>query len=303
MNFVPMKSARNFMRRFYEVSFEYWQKLGFHITPNHYYWPIPDTRMLTDDMWKGPSSLIGINMNDEGQLDLLERFLEFKTEFELFPKEKTTIPHQYYLNNGYFEVIDGAILYTICRHFKPKRILEIGSGFSTYLSARALIKNETSPDSEVTVVDPYPNPVIKKGFPGLSRVIAKKVQDIQLCEFETLGANDILFIDSSHVLKMGGDVQYLFLEVLPRLKKGVIVHVHDIFLPRAYPKEWVLQKFMFWTEQYLLQAFLTFNDSYDVMWAGSYMNLKHYDTLKRVFGPLYERKGIGPGSFWMQKTK
>jgi len=113
---------------------------------------------------------------------------------------------------------------------------------------------------------------------------------------------DILFIDSSHVLKVGGDVQYEYLEILPRLKRGVVVHVHDIFLPGEYPNEWVREEHVFWNEQYLLQAFLSFNDSFEVLWAGSFMHRKHPEKLAECF-PGYHPASCHPGSFWMRKTR
>jgi hypothetical protein len=117
-----------------------------------------------------------------------------------------------------------------------------------------------------------------------------------------LEENDILFIDSSHVLKIGSDVQYEYLEILPRLNKGVIVHIHDIFLPAEYRKEWVLKDHIFWTEQYLLQAFLAFNDNFEILWAGSYMHLKHPDKLEVAFNS-YRRNERWPGSFWIKKIR
>jgi len=121
-------------------------------------------------------------------------------------------------------------------------------------------------------------------------------------EFAKLKENDILFIDSSHVLKIGSDVQYEYLDILPRLSKGVIVHVHNIFLPAEYPKEWVLKDYTFWTEQYLLQAFLAFNDSFEVLWAGNYMHLKYPNELEDAFSS-YKRDERLIGSFWMRKIK
>ncbi len=191
------------------------------------------------------------------------------------------------------------------RHFKPRKIIEIGSGYSTYLLAQAILKNKKENDGyecELVAVEPYPNDILKAGFPGLFKLIPNKVQDIPLSIFEKFRDNDILFIDSSHVLKIGSDVQYEFLEILPRLKKGVIVHIHDIFLPAEYPKESVLKKYRFFTEQYLLQAFLAFNDSFELLFAASYMHLKHPDKLEASFYS-YEREARWPGSFWMRKTK
>jgi len=113
------------------------------------------------------------------------------------------------------------------------------------------------------------------------------------------GINDILFIDSSHVLKIGSDVQYEYLEILPRLAPGVLVHLHDIFLPMEYPKNWILTDHYFWNEQYLLQAFLIHNVAMKVLWAGSYMHLQYPAILEQTFSS-YNRGKRWPGSFWMQ---
>lgn len=286
-------------------SFPFWQKLGVHVVPNHFYQPIPDTRTLNDELWQKPSDLPGLELNDEGQLALLGEFAaRYKNEYESFPRQKTTTAHQYYVENGQFESVDGEVLYCMIRHFKPRRIFEIGSGNSTYLSAQAILKNreESGEACELTAFEPYPNEVLRAGFPGLTNLVAGKAQEIPFDKFEELGENDILFIDSSHVLKIGSDVQYEYLEVLPRLRKGVIVHVHDIFLPAEYPRKWVMESRTFWNEQYLLRAFLTFNDTFEVLWGGSYMHLTHPDKLEAAFSS-YTRETRWPGSFWMRRVK
>jgi hypothetical protein len=296
----PSKIARD------KQYFRLWERKGFHITPVHFYEPIPDTTTLKDDLWKKQSELVGVNINEIGQINLLSLFSSrFKGEYDGFPRNKTSIPYQYYINNGTLESVDGEILYCMIRHFKPKKIFEIGSGNSTFLSAQAVLKNgeeNANYECELVAIEPYPNEILKEGFPGLFKLLPKEVQDIPLSEFEKLGENDILFIDSSHVLKIGSDVQYEYLEILPRLDKGVLIHAHDIFLPAEYPKEWVLKQYQFWTEQYLLQAFLTCNDSFEVLWAGSYMHLKHPDKLEAAFSS-YKRDERCSGSFWMRKIK
>jgi len=280
------------------------QELGFHITLNHFYSPIPDTRLLKDNLWTKPSELVGLNINEKEQLKLLTFFSShFKIEYDAFPTNKTPYPYEYYIDNPNFGSVDAEILWCIIRHFKPHRILEIGSGFSTLLSAQAILKNKQDNNNyecELVTIDPYPNKIIENGFPGLSKVIPKKVQDVSLTEFQKLQKNDILFIDSSHVLKIGNDVQYEYLEVLPRLNKGVIVHSHDIFLPVEYHKNWVLKDHVFWNEQYLLQSFLTFNDTFEVLWAGTYMHLNNPEQLQKAFRS-YKREM--PASFWIRRIK
>jgi len=297
------KIYNKILGKFLKKTFSFWQRLGFHITPVHFYESIPDTRKLKDSLWETYSELVGIDINEKKQLELLSFFVSnFQKEYKDFPLNKTLIPYQYYINNGGFESVDGEILYCTIRYFKPKRIIEIGSGNSTYLSAQAILENkkEGKGDCELIIIDPYPNKILEKGFPGLSKLIKEEVQKIDLSEFGKLKENDILFIDSSHVLKIGSDVQYEYLEILPRLNKGVIVHMHDIFLPAEYRKEWISKNYIFYTEQYLLQAFLTFNNVFEVLWAGSYMHLTYPQLLEKTFNS-YNSKKVWPGSFWIRR--
>jgi len=284
--------------------FRFFQRLGLHVVPRHFYAPVPDTRTIPEDFWRTESELTGIEMKRENQLRLLEEFgARYKDEYERFPKDKPPSSDQFYLANGLFGCVDAEMLYCMIRHFKPRVVTEIGSGNSTLLSAQAVLKNQsdTGCPAELVAIEPHPNNTLKKGFPGLTRLVASPVQAIGLAEFERLAENDILFIDSSHVLKVASDVQYEYLEILPRLKPGVIVHFHDIFLPLPYPRDWVLDGLRFWNEQYLLQAFLTFNKAFEVLWAGSYMNLTCPDQLQAAFSH-YERGRTMPGSFWVRKT-
>ena len=166
------------------------------------------------------------------------------------------------------------------RHFQPRLIIEVGGGFSSLIVGEAAAKNNSS---ALICIEPFPQEFLRRRFPGLHSLIEKRVEDVDLDFFSQLGPGDILFIDSSHTVKIGGDVNYLFLEVLPRLKPGVIVHVHDIFLPFDYRRDWVMEEFRFWTEQYLLQAFLTFNSEFEVLMANSYLSHSHKEDLKTTF--------------------
>jgi predicted O-methyltransferase YrrM len=285
-------------------TFGLWERLGIHIVPNHFYQPIPDVMHLGDRLWETPSALVGVVMDEPAQVALLSQCRDaYKQEYDRFPTSKTGRPYDYFVNNDGFESVDGEFLYCIIRRYKPRRIIEIGSGNSTYLAASAIQKNkEEDPEytCELTAIEPYPNKVLQNGFPNLSNLIREPVQNVPLSIFEELGENDILFIDSSHVLKVGSDVQYEYNEILPRLNKGVLIHVHDIFLPFDYPKEWVCRDHLFWTEQYLLQAFLTYNSAFKVIWAGHYMHRNHPELLEEAFR-TYDREKIRPGSFWMRK--
>jgi hypothetical protein len=276
--------------------FQLWEQHGFHVTPVHFYQPIPDTRSLPETLWNRPSELVGIDMNDRVQLDLLQKhFPKFRREYEAFPTKPAEPSNRFHLNNGLFDGVDALVAYCMVRHFQPRLIIEIGSGFSSLLLGEAATKNNTS---GLVCIEPFPQDFLKNGVPGLHSLIEKKVQDIDLGFFSQLAPGDLLFIDSSHTVKIGGDVNYLFLEVLPRLKPGVIVHVHDIFLPFDYPRDWVMDEFRFWTEQYLLQAFLSFNSEFEVLMANAYLAHNYMEELKATFANSPWRGG---GSFWMRR--
>jgi len=281
--------------KFHDI-FKVWEQSGFHVTPVHFHQPIPDTRSLPETLWNRPSKLMGIDMNDALQLDLLRKeFPKFRDEYEQFPTTPAEELWHFYLNNHLFEGTDALVAYCMVRHFQPQLIIEIGSGFSSLLLAEAAAKTSSS---ALICIEPFPQEFLKQGFPGLHRLIEKKVEDIDLEFFSELHSGDVLFIDSSHTVKIGGDVNYLFLEVLPRLEPGVIVHVHDIFLPFDYRRDWVLDEFRFWTEQYLLQAFLSFNSEFEVLMANSYVAHRYMKDLKATFtnSPWW-----GGGSFWMRR--
>ncbi len=275
--------------KFHEI-FPVWEQHGFHVTPVHFYQPIPDTRELPETLWKRPRDLVGINMNDAVQLDLLRNhFTKFQDECSNFPAEPP--PGQ----RRPFRGVDALVGYCMVRHFQPRLIIEVGSGFSSLALGQAAAKNK---NSALICIDPFPSDFLRKGFPGLRSSIKEKIQNIDLKFFSQLQSGDILFIDSSHTVKIGGDVNYLFLEVLPRLKPGVIVHVHDIFLPFEYRRDWVLDEFRFWNEQYLLQAFLTFNSEFEVLLANYYLSSHHKEHLQAAFPDL---PGWIGGSFWMRR--
>jgi hypothetical protein len=295
------ESYRRALREFLRRSFPVWQRVGLHVIPNHFYYPVPDTRKLRSSLWTDVDKLPGIVLNENRQLELLTEFASrYRGEYEQFPREKSgTDP--LFLNNGLFEGVDAEVLYSMIRYFRPRRVFEIGSGFSTFVTTRAARKNEMEgAPCDVHAFEPYPRIELRTGLPGLTELHACEVQDVPLSTFAALEANDILFIDSSHVLTIGSDVQYEFLQILPTLAPGVVVHVHDIFLPADYPREWVLKRNRFWNEQYVLQAFLTFNSEWEIIWAGHYMHMNHPERLKsafRSYGP-----STRPVSFWIRRS-
>jgi predicted O-methyltransferase YrrM len=295
---------KSILKSLYLKAFPALERLGIHVTPVHHTQPIPDTGRLNPRVWTDRSELVGIDMREREQLERLALFRSaYRTEYDALARTKSVEdPARFYLDNPFFGSVDAEMLYCTIRHHRPRRILEIGSGFSTMLAAQALLANAAD-DGRLGLLDayePYPGAVLKRGYAGLHSLHVTRAEDIPLPEFQSLERNDVLFIDSSHVVKIGGDVTYEFLEVIPRLAPGVIVHVHDVFLPDEYPKEWILEHRLFWTEQYLLQAFLTFNTAFAVLWGASFMHARHPELLRAAFSS-YDPASTRPGSFWMQR--
>jgi len=199
--------------------------------------------------------------------------------------------------------IDAHIYYSFVRHFKPKQIIEVGSDFSTLFANHALARNPEN--ARLTCTDPYPPSFLEEIATGNEniQIIPKKLQDIDINHFSDLKANDILFIDSTHMLRTGSDVQIEYCEILPRLASGVLIHINDISLPKHYPSVYFDNE-LFWNEQYLLQAFLTFNSRFEIIWAGNYMMLNYPDLLISKFPEFLTMRQhfpmSEPKSFWIR---
>ncbi|WP_276485270.1 class I SAM-dependent methyltransferase [Paraflavitalea pollutisoli] len=274
-------------------------KVGVLPIKDHYYQPLINPNKHLSKPLNDDRPLPGIEWNVREQLNILQSF-DYNTELAAIPRnQKDVVGHEYYYNNHSFCPGDGEFLYNMIRHFKPRRIIEIGCGYSTMMAVRAEKKNAADNVDHAcqhTCIEPYEMPWLEQLD---VQVIRKKVEDVDKEIFTHLEANDILFIDSSHMIRPQGDVLFEFLEVLPILKKGVIVHVHDIFSPRDYPKEWIIDNHCMWNEQYLLEAFLMFNTQFRIIGALNF--LKHHH--RQAFDAKCPNSGaIGddePGSFWM----
>lgn len=252
------------------------------VQPGHYYSPLNGMQFLKqseDKIFpKNPALPAGIDFNDDHQFDLLNAFDEIYSRLNL-PVELND-NFRYYYNNNLFSYSDAIFLSCMMIHHQPKRIIEVGSGFS---SALMLDINEKHLNNSValTFIEPFPEERLSKLVrPSDNCVIRKEfVQDTDMKIFETLEENDILFIDSSHVSKAGSDVNHLFFNVLPTLKKGVIIHIHDVFYPFEYPKEWVFGG-RAWNEAYLVRAFLQYNTNFEMELFTSYMEHKQMNWIK-----------------------
>lgn len=272
--------------------------IGVFPVRNHYYEPQFDMTGLKTEL-SADRDLQGINLNIEGQLNFLQ-CLTYSGEMNGFPTEKSP-ERRYYFNNSSFTTGDAEYWYQVIRHFKPRRIIEIGSGNSTLMAIEATRKNSASEPlyrCDITCIEPYEMPWLEEV--GV-KVIRKKVEDVELSFFAQLQRNDVLFIDSSHVIRPQGDVVYEILQILPSLSVGVIVHVHDIFTPRNYRKDWLLDEVRLWNEQYMLEAFLCQNDNWEVLGALNYLHHNHFERFKEV--APFSRKQVEPGSFYLRRIR
>ena len=296
----------------YRRHFNDWQRSGFNLAPNHHYSPIPDVSSLPERFLAGTTEMIGIDVRESEQLALLDVCAAYRDEYSRFPDGKGNQRYDFHFHNGTFERVDAEVLHTMVRHHRPRHVIAVGAGgsaetgaeSSTLLIAAAcqLNRERNGSNCDFVAIDPLPSALFQSPIPGLTRVVRQPLREIGLDFFSVLEENDILFIDSSHVLKIGSDVHYEYLEILPRLQPGVIVHIHDIFFPAGYPKEWIHQEHVFWNEQYLLQAFLSFNDSFEIVWAASFMHRNHPEELAQYF-PGYSPTDCLPGSFWMRSKR
>lgn len=268
----------------------------------HFYSPIADPadiRARATKLWAPGGEMPGIDLRVDDQLALLRELEPYTASID-YPVEQPSDPTRYFYSNDQYPVLDAEFLYAALCRFRPRAMIEVGSGFSSLVTAD-VNRRVLGGTLDFSCIEPYPRQFLIDGVDGVTRLVREKVEDVELSFFDRLGAGDILFVDSSHVSKVGSDVNYLFFEVIPRLRPGVMVHVHDIFLPDEYPKEWVIDQGRNWNEQYLLRAFLQFNSDWQVMWAAHFMGTRHTGAVQRTF-PRYPRLG-GGGSMWLRRVR
>jgi predicted O-methyltransferase YrrM len=219
----------------------------------------------------------GIDVRSAEQLALLGALAEHP-----LPDAATWPEPAYDPANDQFPPQDAALLYAMVRHLRPSRLIEVGCGWSTTVTARAITDGGLA--TRLTCVEPYPRPFLH-AVDAIHELREEKVEHTPMGLFDELAAGDVLFIDSSHVVKTGSDVVHLLLQVVPRLADGVVVHVHDIFLPRDYPQGWVRAGFG-WTEQYLLQAYLANGSRTRVLAMNQWLALRHPAAVTAAFGDI-----------------
>lgn len=283
-------------------AFEETQRDGLHILPVHYYSPVPDTEALPRSLWAQTQPTPGVELDIEEGFALLEELAEgFRDEYTKIAT-RGKIDGRFHIDNPAFSRGSAEVLYAMIRKLRPKRILEIGSGHTTLLFAEAIerISNDDDSPCAMTCIEPYPPDYLSPPPPQVSRFISDPLQTVEQSTFDELEAGDFLFIDSTHVVNIGSDVVYEYLHILPRLAPGVIVHIHDIFIPHEYPEDWIRKKRFFWNEQYLLQAFLSLNDAYEVILPLHAMSRADPERFGAAIPSCAGWNGH-PSSFWIRR--
>jgi hypothetical protein len=271
--------------------------------PGHFYSPIVSAskikRKEKEIFTIKSDKIIGLELYED---ELIMLLTELSNLYSSIPfKDEKSNDLRYFYNNNFYSYSDAIFLNLIIRHFKPKSIIEIGSGYS---SAVMLDTNELFFNNKInlTFIEPYPERLFTL-FKNLDKdnhkMIISDLEDIDIKIFDNLNENDILFVDSTHVSKTDSDVNKIIFEILPRLKKGVLIHFHDIFYPFEYPREWVINwKGFGWNESYILKAFLMYNNQFKIIMFNTFLEHFHRDWFLEKMPNCLKNEG---GSIWIQK--
>jgi len=280
------------------LSRKIFRSVGVFPIVDHYYEPLFNPKHLRYSLQK-ERALPGVDFNLKEQLDILKRF-NFNEELMSIPVDEKN-PLEFYYHNGSLGSGDSEYLYNVIRLFKPLRIIEAGSGYSTLMSIKAAAKNREENGKyacRITCFEPYEKPWLEKV--GVD-VVRARIEEAPKDIFAQLGPNDIFFVDSSHIIRPQGDVLFEFLEILPALKSGVLVHIHDIFTPRDYPEGKLVDEVLFTNEQYLLEAFLSLNKDFKIIGSLNYLTHNYFAQLSSCCPMLQREPDREPGSFWIAR--
>lgn len=269
--------------------------------PGHFYSPVVDPVTLQDkaeQLWRNDKPVLGVDFNDSNHVDILKEVFPRHIAAYDYPDElpESAELTRYFTNNTEFAWLDSRALLVLLLHLRPARIVEIGSGFSSLLTAdvnNRLLHNS----ARFSCIEPYPREFLRKPLPGLHELLVCKVEELPASYFAELAAGDVLFIDSSHVAKTGSDVNYLVFEILPRLQPGVIVHIHDIFLPAEYPRHWVVDENRSWNEQYVIRALLMHSTAFRVYFGCNYAFVRYPELVAAALGG----QALGGSSLWLER--
>ncbi len=273
------------------------------VPPGHFYSPIPALAEIRRDAARifpaqMPHQIAGIDLRESAQLALLEQFARYYPEIPF--QERPTKGLRYHFDNRAYSYSDGIMLHCMLRHLRPRRLVEIGSGFSSCVT---LDTNELFLDGELqtTFIEPYPdllNSLLSAADRQRVTILAQRLQDVDLSVFTQLQAGDVLFVDSTHVSRVDSDVNRLFFEILPALAAGVAIHVHDMFYPFEYPQHWIYEG-RAWNELYLMRGFLQYNSNFEILLLNTFMEHFHRPFIEQHMPLCLKNTG---GSLWLRKT-
>lgn len=280
------------------------QDLGFHFQRRDFYSALNDLPFLeaNRDLWHDRPLPRGVDWDLSAQLAGVRRISPFFAELAEVPFDPPPGPPSYHWANDFWRGGDARVQYALLRHYKPKRVVEIGCGWSSLLMRDALERNEVEGAGRATVdqVEPYPRRELLSALPEHWRLHDVMLQRADPGLFESLDAGDICFYDGSHVARAASDVVWFFFEVLPRLKPGVLVHLHDITWPDDYPDEWIFERGQTWNEQYVLQAFLMYNSAFEPLICNAMLFHRHKTEIEELYSVTPETQQSG-SSVWLRK--
>jgi hypothetical protein len=273
--------------------------LGLQVVLKTFYSPIPALEEITPGTFERVSPLAGIGFDLDAQLrwvgdELAAPMKEFRPVHA-----GNDASRQYAAGTASYPQLDATVLYGMVRRLRPRRVIELGSGASTLVLSEASRANaRDGAPLQLDVFDPFPS--VPDDLPGLGSLRRARAQDVPLEVLQDLRDGDVLFVDTTHTVKLGSDVNFIVLDVLPTLARGVVVHFHDIFLPHEYPRRWLEDYALYWNEQYLVQAFLAENDKWEILCAISALARRRGDELAALLPPDTPRHGA---ALWLRRTK
>jgi hypothetical protein len=267
--------------------------------PGHFYSPLPDITTVKQLHEKCSSTSNGVNINEEMQIELLKKISKYYTKLPFGDGIKKNNTRYYFNGDNWYSYGDAIILFCMINYYKPRRFIEVGSGYSSIVTLDTCELFDIG--TRITLIEPYPDLILSllSDRDDPEKFLLKKgIQNADLSLFDELDKGDILFVDSSHVIKFASDVLFIFTEVLPRLKSGVIIHFHDIFWPFEYPLEW-LERGCAWNEAYFLKLLLMNSKNYEILYFNDYMGQTHRDLVKQHMPLVLKNYGCG---IWLKKV-
>lgn len=298
--YAQLNKQKHFEERYYAVNHLY-EHFKTQFAPGHFYSPYPNLDEIKtrekEIFNRKKRPIAGIDIQERQQLDLLKNLGQYYKQLPYSLKKNKDL--RYFFGMHAYSYTDATVLFCMLMKYRPRRVLEIGSGYSSALMLD--VKERFLPEMELTFVEPYPDLLVsltKSGDDKSYHLLDKPLHEIKPAVFQQLQAGDVLFIDSTHVSKAGSDVNQIYFEILPHLKKGVIIHIHDVFYPFEYPIEWV-EETRAWNEDYLLRAFLYNNTSFKILFFNHFLNIHHQNTIGKTLP--FTKKNAG-GSIWLKKT-